>query len=315
MREEPVLVVGPGAVGLALTAGFRRAGRGVALLARSAASERRLAAAGFSATAPDGRAARVKGGLLAARALEAPVPAAFFCVKSGDAARAAAAARRWIGPDTLVVALQNGIGHARVFRRAFGARRTVIGVCYFAADRPAPGQLRLNGGNDVLLARHHGNDTALATAAGLLTTAGFRVHLKEAEAGMLWTKAAFNAAVNPLGAACAVESGRLVEDPALRELSLRALAEAAAAAEAAGHPLDYPDMAEKLLASGRNAPRQRNSMLQDLAAGRRTEARAILGPLLAAARRHGTPAPTLELLADVIARLERRLGRPARSAA
>jgi 2-dehydropantoate 2-reductase len=309
MNEGPILVVGPGSIGLALTLGFRRAGRRVALLGRSPASERRLASAGFSVVGPDGARARIKGGLLAARALKAPVPAIFFCVKSGDADKAAAAARRLVGADTTVVALQNGIGHEKVFRRAFGPRRTVIGVCYFAADRSAPGELRLNGGEDVLLARYPGNDTALATAAGLLTTAGFRVRIKDAEAGMLWTKAAFNAAVNPLGAACAVESGRLVEDPALRELSLRALAEAAAAAEAAGHPLDYPDMAEKLLASGRNAPRQRNSMLQDLTAGRRTEAKAILGPLLAAARRHGTPAPTLELLADVIARLEKRLSR------
>ena len=301
---EPVLVVGPGAVGLTLTAGFRRAGERVALLGRAPASERRLAASGFASTSPDGRTTLVRGGLLSARTLKAPASAAFFCVKSGDAARAAASARRWIGPETPVVALQNGLGHEKVFRRAFGARRTVIGVCYFAADRPAPGDLRLNGGEDVLIARRDGNEDAVLAACGLLSRAGFRVHIKESEAGMLWTKAAFNAAVNPLGAVCAVESGRLAEVPALRELALKALAEAAAA-EAAGHPLDYPDMAEKLLQSARNAPRQRNSMLQDLAAGRRTEAKAILGPLLASARRHRVPAPTLELLAAVVARLER----------
>ena len=307
--DEPLLVVGPGAIGLALTAGFRRAGERVALLGRTPASERRLAASGFVATAAGGRATLVRGGLLSARALKAPARAAFFCVKSGDAARAAAAARRWIGPETPAVALQNGLGHEKMYRRAFGPRRTVIGVCYFAADRPAPGDLRLNGGEDILLARHPGNAAALEAAGALLTRAGFRVHVKDSEAGMLWTKAAFNAAVNPLGAACAVESGRLAEDPALRALSLKALSEAAAAAESAGHKLDYPDMAEKLLTSARNAPHQRNSMLQDLAAGRRTEARFILGPLLAAARRRKVPAPTLELLAGVVARLERKLAR------
>ncbi|HEX4046634.1 MAG TPA: ketopantoate reductase C-terminal domain-containing protein, partial [Elusimicrobiota bacterium] len=67
--------------------------------------------------------------------------------------------------------------------------------------------------------------------------------------------------------------------------------------------------AEKLLLSGRNAPHQRNSMLQDLAAGRRTEAKFILGPLLAAARRRKVEAPTLELLAAVVARLEKKLAR------
>jgi len=191
----------------------------------------------------------------------------------------------------------------------FGAhlapRKTVIGVCYFAADRPAPGDLRFNGGTDILLARSPGNEAALATASDILKTAGFRIHIKDSEPGMLWTKAAFNAAINPLAAACGVETGNLLDDPALRELSLKALGEAAAAARAGGHPLDYPDMADKLLQSGRNAPRQRNSMLQDLAAGRRTEAEAILGPFLKSARRHSIPAPTLELLAALIARLEK----------
>lgn len=306
--DAPVLIVGPGSVGLALTAGLRRAGLPVAVLGRDAASERRLARSGYAATTLEGRRARVTG-LSSARALKSPVRAAFFCVKSGDAPAAARAAKRLIGPDTPVVALQNGIGHEKVYRRVYGETRTVIGVCYFAADRSAPGELKLNGGEDVLLARRAGNAEALAAAKALLTAAGFRVHLKNNEDGMLWTKAAFNAAVNPLGAACAVESGKLESDPALRELSLAALSEAAAAARAAGHPLDYPDMAEKLLQSARNAPRQRNSMLQDLAAGRRTEAKAILGPLIAAAKRSRTPAPTLEALAAIVAGLERRLAR------
>lgn len=306
--EGPSLIIGPGAIGLALTAALRRARLPVAVLAREAAAERRLARTGFAVTSPSGRRTRVKG-FLRARRLKATARTAFFCVKSVDAASAARAARRWIGPGTAVVALQNGIGHEKIFRQAFGSDRTVIGVCYFAADRPAPDDLRLNGGEDVLLARHEGNEAALEHARRLLARAGFRVHIKDSEDGMLWTKAAFNAAVNPLGAACAVESGRLLEDPALRAISLTALAEAAAAAKAAGHRLDYPDMADKLALSGRNAPHQRNSMLQDLAAGRRTEAKAILGPLLKAARRGKVPTPTLETLAAVLSRLERRLSK------
>jgi 2-dehydropantoate 2-reductase len=306
--NDPVLVVGPGAVGLSLTAGLRRAGLPVSILGRSSASERLLARSGFAVTAPDGRREVIMG-LTSAGALKKPARAAFFCVKSGDARRAAIAARRHIGPDTAVVALQNGIGHEKVFRKAFGPKRTVIGVCYFAADRAAKGELKLNGGEDVLLARRPGNEHALEAARLLLESAGFRVHIKESEEGMLWTKAAFNAAVNPLGAACAVESGRIEADPALREMALAALGEATAAALASGHRLDYPDMADKLMLSCRNAPRQRNSMLQDLAAGRRTEAGAILGPLLLAAKRRKVPAPTLEILSAVIARLERRLAK------
>ena len=308
MREPPILIVGPGAVGLALAAAARRAKLPTAILARGAAAEKRLEKSGFVARGPDGKSRRVTG-LLSARSLKGPARAVFLCVKSGDAARAGAAARRWTGPETPVIALQNGIGHEAPLRRLFGPKRLVVGVCYFAADRPAPAELTLNGGEDVLLARRPGNEDALETVVALLVQSGFRVHIKDSEESMLWTKAAFNAAVNPLAAACAVESGKIESDPALRELALAALAEAAGAASASGHPLDYPDMAEKLMASCRNAPRQRNSMLQDLAAGRRTEAKAILGPLLAAAKRRRMHAPVLETLAAVVARLEKGLAR------
>ena len=222
--------------------------------------------------------------------------------------QAITSAQIFIAQDTAVIALQNGLGHEKSFRGAFGARRTVIGVCYFAADRLKPGLLRRNGGEDIVLARA-GNESALETARTLLTRAGFRVHIKDDEAGMLWTKAAFNAAINPLGAVCAAENGKLIEDPALRELALRALAEATAASSAAGHPLDYADLADKLINSGRIAPKQRNSMLQDLSAGRRTEVKAILGPLLAAARRHRVPVPTLTLLSSLVQKLQRTLTR------
>jgi 2-dehydropantoate 2-reductase len=304
--QTPVLVVGPGAIGLSLVVGLQRSGDRVAILGRTLSDEKRLVS-GFHVTSPDGVQSSIRGNLISARLLKSRAQAAFFCVKSADAHRAATNARRYIGQHTPVIALQNGLGHEKIFRRAFGTHRTVIGVCYFAADRPKPGDLRLHGGADILLARHKDNMPALESACEILTRAGFRVHVKDNEAGMLWTKVAFNAAINPLGAACAVENGKLMQDPALRELSLKALAEAAAAAKAAGHPVDYSDMAEKLIKSSRTAAQQRNSMLQDLAAGRRTEVNSILGPLLAAARRHKVPVPTLSFFSTLILNLERTL--------
>ncbi len=306
--KSSVLVVGPGAVGLAVTAGLRQAGLNVAILGRSRTIENRLRG-GFHVTDSDGRRTTIRGGLRPARTIAAPVAIAFICVKSTDVVRAAQAAKHWIGPQTAVVALQNGIGHESVIRRTFGASRTVIGACYFAADRATPTELLLNGGSDIALARWAGNETAFATATTVLESAGFKIRVQQSESSMLWGKAAFNVAVNPLGAACGVENGRIIDEPALRELSLKALEEATNSAAAAGHPLDYPDLADKLLRSGRIAPHQRNSMLQDLSAGRRTEIHAIVSPFIRAARRGRVATPTINLLNALISRLERNLSR------
>ncbi|MBI4371874.1 MAG: hypothetical protein HY552_06220 [Elusimicrobia bacterium] len=119
--------------------------------------------------------------------------------------------------------------------------------------------------------------------------------------------ALLDAALEPLAAACAVPVGRLAEDAALRELLLRALREARAAA---GLPAAKDAKLQAgALAACRAAPNRRGAMLRDLKAGRRTNIRALLGPLLTSARRRKVPVPTLDLLAAAIGRLERRPAR------
>jgi 2-dehydropantoate 2-reductase len=303
--RPPILVVGPGAVGLALAARWRLAGEPVAVLGRSPASERKLAR-GIRYETADGKVSKT-GPIVPARTLRGPARAVFLCVKSHNVMNAARAAKRWTGHDTPVVSLQNGIGNEQALRRTFGPARHIRGTCYFAADRLDPNSVRLNGGGVVSIAKTGENASALQAAHVLLDRAGWEVHVKEDEDRMLWTKLVFNAATNLLGAACAAENSRLAEDPALRELMLAALKEAVAAGKADGRSFDHEDMEDLLLRNCRAAARQRNSMLQDLAAGRRTERGAIAGPVLAAARRRGVPTPVLSGLDAVVGRLEKRL--------
>ena len=206
-----------------------------------------------------------------------------------------------------MVGLQNGVGHEQVLRRAFGPTRTVIGICYIAADRPGPFAVAHNGGKDVHLAVNAANAPAARSAAALLGLGGWDVTLEDDEDTMLWTKLCFNAAGNAIGALCNAPNGELARDPALRELLLASLREAVAAARKDGHKLLYPDMESLIVKTYPNDSRQRNSMLQDLQAGRRTEADAILGPLLAAARRRKVPLTLLPRLNRLVKRLERAL--------
>src|SRR5262249_47921273 len=155
----------------------------------------------------------------------------------------------------------------------------------FAADRTAPGRWENSWGNRIVLAATAANARAAEAAAGILREAGWDAAAAEPEEAILWTKLCFNAATNPIAAVCGVPNGTLESDPPLSELVRGATAEAALAARRSGVKLLNPDMERLVLESCRAAPRQRNPMLQDLAAGRRTEIREILGPVLSAARR------------------------------
>jgi len=306
MAAQEILIVGPGAIGGVLAARWIEAGRQVLVLARTAAAESMLARGGLRFTGTSGRQRLIRRGLLGARRRgPAPASLAFFCVKSPDMSRAIRSARPWIGPRTVVVSLENGLGHERLLRRAFGPERVVVGVCYVAADRTGPRAVAHNGGKDVRLGLHDGKNAAAArVAAAALRAAGWRVTLEPSEDGMLWTKLCFNGAGNPLGAICAVPNGEIVRDPALREMMMKALGEAVAAARADGHAIDSTRMREMMLKTYPADSRQRNSMLQDLQAGRETEVDAIVGPILDAARRRGVATPLLSRLHRVVKKLE-----------
>ena len=301
-----ILVVGPGAIGGVLACRWAQNGQDVMLLGRTAAGEAAILRRGLDFTGTNGTTLRIKNCLASARRRR-PKPrcdAAFFCVKSYQTARAVEAARAWIGPETTVVGLQNGIGHEKLLRRAFDARRTVMGICYIAAERTAPLSVAHNGGKDVHIAATADNASAAQGAAGLLRLGGWRVTIDSDEDAMLWTKLCFNAAGNPLGALCAASNGELARDPALRELLLRALREAVDTARRDGHDVPSADMESLIVKPYPNDSRQRNSMLQDLQAGRRTEIDAIVEPILAAARRQGLRLSLLPKLNRFIKRLE-----------
>lgn len=302
-----VLVVGPGAVGGTLACRWAMAGVPVAVAGRTPARER-LLARGVQYRGKDGKPHRLK--LQPASGLKPHAcEAAFICVKSYDTAAAIRRARPWVGKETIVVAVQNGIGHEKLLRAAFGRARTVLASAYFGADRRAPNDIRASWGNHILLAREPGNAAALTKARALLEKAGWAIILRRGASRILWSKACFNAATNPLGALCRATNGELYKNPALKDMMLRALREGLSCARAAGHPPAFRDPVSLVLRACKNAPTQRNSMLQDLEARRPTEIGAIAEPLLAAGRRHGVRTPVLSRLTAAVRGLERALRR------
>jgi 2-dehydropantoate 2-reductase len=115
----------------------------------------------------------------------------------------------------------------------------------------------------------------------------------------------YNAAVNPIGTLTRKTNGQLASEPALRELVCSVVREAAAIARAAGFPPLDIQPTKRVLQGCRAAPNQINSMSQDIEAGRKTEADAILKPLLLSARRTKRSTRYIEPLYRMIRGLEK----------
>jgi 2-dehydropantoate 2-reductase len=298
--RAPVAVVGPGAVGGVLAASLRLAGYPVLLAGRG----RSILRGPLLFKSPDGRSRAVRG----FRTRSTPDCAAvFLCVKSADLRSALPAVRRLAGPRAPVVSLLNGLAHPRPLRKAFAPSRLVFSAFYAGCRRLGPASVWHTGGRRISLARTRANAAAADSVRRILESAGWRTAVVRSEERLLWTKAVVNAAMNPIGALTRGTNASLARHPAMRDLLTQAVREAAAVARAAGHPHPAADPAAAVLRAIRGMENQYNSMVQDLEAGRRTEADAILKPMTQTARRTRTPVPTLEPLYLMIRRLEKEV--------
>lgn len=303
--ETELAVIGPGAIGtwlawrLSAAAPVRLIGRSRSWLS---AARKGVVVRG---AAPSKRPR--PGRIIPALSGSSRPAAVFVCVKSGDSASALRQARRLAGPDTPIVSLQNGLAHVPAALRAVGPRRAVFGACYMAVQREGAARVKHHAGETIRLGKTAENSAAASAARRWLLAAGLDAPAPQREDRVLWTKAVFNAATNPLGALTARTNGDLAKNPALWEILLHALREAAAVARAEGHPPLHSDMEDLVRKACLATPEQENSMLQDLRRGRRTEVEAILGPILEAARRRRLGAPVLDALRRFTLRLEREL--------
>ncbi|HYF92233.1 MAG TPA: 2-dehydropantoate 2-reductase [Symbiobacteriaceae bacterium] len=242
----------------------------------------------------------------------APVRVATACEEKMDLllvmvkAYATADAIRWaagaVGPETVALTLQNGLGNAEVLAEALGAERVLAGTTAQGATWLAPGHIRHGGAGPTHLApwAPAGRAADLApTVATLLNIAGLPAGVTADPRPLLWAKLAVNCGINALTAILRVPNGELLGRSGARRLMESAAAEAGAVAAAEGVPL-RADPVERVVAVARATAANHSSMLQDVERGRRTEVDAINGAVARRGRQFGVPAPVNEALADLV---------------
>lgn len=217
-----------------------------------------------------------------------------------------------IGPETIVVTLQNGIGGMELLPRFAAKERIIYGVTTYSADLRGPGVVEIGGSGMTHLASAEAGpppDRARLLAE-LWTRAGFRAEVSPEAIAMIWEKLAFNAAMNPVCAVARLSAGAAWSSPACRALARDVVAEIGRIAACERVAFD----AERVLrrideacrdgASGRHLP----SMLQDVLKRKRTEIDAINGAVVSLAERHGIDAPVNRTMVRLVKTIEESCG-------
>ena len=239
-----------------------------------------------------------------------------IATKAHDVESAAAATRPLLGPDTVVLPIQNGLGSAERIAEILGPEHVAIGVAGgFGASIVAPGHVHHNGWELVRLGERSGPATRrIERVAEVWRDAGFRAETYDDVDRLVWEKLVCNVAFSGTCAVLEVTIGEVLADEAAFFVAGRCAAEAFAVAQARGIALSFDDPVEYVRAFAAKIPDARPSMLLDLMAGRRCEIDVINGAIPPAAQAVGIPAPFNEAVTALVqAKQARILAGPARA--
>ncbi len=232
-----------------------------------------------------------------------PADLGLVLVRSYQTREALAEHAACISPETRLLTFQNGLTNYEVLGSVVGEERALAGLTYQGADLQAPGVVRHTNAGETILG---GPDGAFAERVrDTFEAAGIEVEVVEDPRAHVWDKQLVSIAFKPLAALTRLHNGPMVHDEALRELMEHLVAEAQAVAEARGIELFTEDPVAKVRRIGEANPDHRSSMLQDVAAGRKTEIDEVNGAVVEYGREAGIPTPYNAALTALVSGLER----------
>jgi 2-dehydropantoate 2-reductase len=313
-------VVGSGAVGCFYGIRLAHAGARVQFLFRTGAD--RVAAEGLLLTSPDGdihlREVAAAGSWAELEPCHVLLVAVKATANRDVCAALAEHADRLLGSEGAVLLVQNGIGAEPRYARAAGGREVLGGLAFLCSQRTGPTSVAHLDYGALTIAAHRADDapagvTAAMTAiAADLARAATPAILDEDLVRARWRKLMWNVPFNPLSVILAASTAQIMADPDAVSLVRRVMTEVAGAAAAEGRALPDGLVEDLIAATARMAPYE-TSMKLDADAGRRLEVDAMLAEPLRRAGRAGVAMPSVAVLHDQLAFLDRRIAgvRPA----
>ncbi len=289
--------MGAGAVGCWYGGMLARAGHAVTLIARPQHVE---------AIGRDGLRMESRGFDEQVRVTASSAPSAvqgadlvLFCVKSTDTESAGAQIRPFLGANTLVLCLQNGVDNADRLRTALPPQQVAAAVVYVATEMAGPGHVRHHGRGELVIEPAAGSEAA----ARALAAAGIPTEISDNVRGALWAKLIINCAYNAVSAIAQRPYGENVQGAGIRDVMHDVVEECLAVAKADGiHvPGDMHAVVGKLADS---MPLQFSSTAQDLARGKRSEIDYLNGFIVRRGQAQGIATPVNRVLWALVKLIE-----------
>ena len=227
-----------------------------------------------------------------------PVDFVVVGVKTWQMPETAQAIRPLIGPNTLVVPLQNGVEASTQLAEGVGAEHVVGGLCRLSCKVAGPGIIQHLGMDPYIAFSHLDGrpDPRLETLRDVFARVNVKAEIPADIQSALWAKFIFIASISGLGAVTRAPIGVVRSLSATRTLLEAAVAEVAAVGRAQGIHL-APTVEQATLKTIDSLPAGTiPSMMRDILDGRPSELESQTGSVVRLGHAGAVPTPVNDFL-------------------
>jgi len=225
-------------------------------------------------------------------------------VKAYDTRQAVTEAQTLMGNNSVLLCLQNGLGMEEIASEIIGRDRVLRGVTINGVLLKEPGLVMHTGKGETTIGELNGKITErVQRIVEAFAKAGLPTRATNNIEGMVWTKILINAGINPFGALTGMKNGELIMVPELKELMTETVIEGTNVARKINVKLEG-DPVLLMVKTAEMTAQNKNSMLQDIEKGKRTEIDFINGAISNLGKRKGVKTPLNNLLTHLVKGLE-----------
>ena len=230
-----------------------------------------------------------------------------MAVKSYDTEQASRDCQRIVGPDTMVLTVQNGVGNVDMIGDILGRKRILAGTTAFGSTVIGPGKIRATETGSITIGELDGSLTPrLQNVIDTFTKAGITMQISQEVDSLIWTKLMVNVGINALTAITKMTNGQLLDYEETKSLQAMAVNEGIAVAEAKGIGFLVEDPLKHVIDIALSTRDNKSSMRQDIERGAKTEIDFINGAIVTEGQKAGVSTPVNETLTKLIKVIEKR---------
>jgi len=227
-----------------------------------------------------------------------PVDLILFCVKTYNTDEAAQAIHPAVGPQTVVLSIQNGVDAAERIGEVIGMEHVLGGATWLSSAVAEPGVIKqISQFRRIVFGElGGGRSERVQPIFEVLNQTGITAEISEDIQKVLWTKLVFITAVSSIGSLTRLPMGDYRSIPETRSLLFQLMQEVESLARAEGVDLDADVVQSWLEFIDNAAPTIKPSMQLDVEVGYRTELESMIGIVGRKGRKVGIPTPAVDFV-------------------